>query len=166
MATTVHHREAPEVRRAQHDNARRIKGLTPAEPAAHPTEIAAETHGWRHVGGVLRGWRCWLDFVGYGWRRYGSVVHLHRYRHLPPGTVDLVLELSNTLRQRLHLGLARCVAGGIVARFGVWRTLANDLGRADTLGRREIADVDDSGRVDPRVNVRMSLLQSKRSGEH
>ena len=58
------------------------------------------------------------------------------------------------------------VAGGIVARFGVWRTLANDLGRADTLGRREIADVDDSGRVDPRVNVRMSLLQSKRSGEH
>src|SRR2546427_3441706 len=157
--------EAPEFRCAQHDNVRRIDAWTPPESAAHPCDIASDTRGRCRVVGVLQGLRCKVDSVWHCGRRWdGSVFHLHCF--LAPGLVDLVLELLDTRRQGLHLRLARRIAGHVVACRSLWSGLMNDLGHANTLGRSKIADVDRPGRIDPRIDVRMSKRQPKSSGKY
>jgi hypothetical protein len=96
--------------------------------------------------------------------RGGSVIRARR--RLAYGEGDLVLELANALRKGLRLGLARRFAGRIFPRNDFRRTRVKDVGDANPLGRRDIADVDRSGRIDPRVDVCVSKRQPERAREN
>jgi len=150
------------VRRPQHDNARRIDARVSPEPAVGPSGIAGGIRGRGGIDGVLRR-RGYYNVLNHRRRRDRSVV-CRRWR-LALGKLD-VLELADPIREGFHLGLARSLAGRLGTRRDCRRALVRDARHANPVGRSQIADVDRSGRIDPRIDIRVSKLQPKRAGEN
>src|ERR1700693_1213061 len=91
-ASTVARMEAPKVRCAKHDNARRIEARTPPDPAVHQRQITRGTRGLCRADCVLHGRRRRIDSVLHGWRRRGNGSVFHWRRRLAFGELELVLE--------------------------------------------------------------------------
>jgi hypothetical protein len=154
-------REAPKARRAHENDTCGIEIRKPPESAVHPSGIASRRIcRRRRIDGVLHRWWRRIDPVLQGWRRWDVPVD-HLRRRLAPGR-RLVLELSNALLERQRLGPGRRLPGSIRSRC-VCSARVCDADHARTLGRGEIADVDGSGRIGPRVDVGVSRLQPQRA---
>ena len=76
-------------------------------------------------------------------------------RRLALGQLGFRLELADPLLQHQRLGPPRRIAGSALTRC-VRCAGVGDADHAGTLRRREIADIDRSGWVGPRVDVRVS----------
>src|SRR2546429_3850589 len=155
--------EVAKVRRPQQENTRRIDTRKAPEPAVEPPGIAAGIRGRCRIEGVWRG-RRHDNVLNHRRRRRNSSVVCRRWR-LALGQLE-VLELADALREGLYLGLARSLAGRLGTRCDCWRALVHDAGHANSVGWSQIADIDRSGRIDPRVDIRVSKLQPKRAGEN
>src|SRR5205807_2850032 len=139
--------EVAKVRRPQQENTRRIEARHPPEPAVDPPGIAADIRRRCRIDGVRRGWR--HDNVLNHRRLWRNSSVICRRWRLALGQL-YVLELADALREGLYLGLARSLAGRLGTRCDCWRALVHDAGYANPVGRSQIADVDRSGRLEPR----------------
>jgi len=139
--------EAPESS-ARRDNDRcrcRIDRLTPPRSAIRPCAIASPVR--------CRG------------RRSGLVLE---DRRRSTRELDLLFEQPNALRQNAHFGVMCRVAAGlrIWPCCDVGSSLGDDLYNAYASRRRQVAESQIAGRIDPGVDIRMRVLQRARAEDY